>query len=44
MKNNGDGGNGGGLKKIVQSDSEVGGLKIVKGCGVRFQYALKAQQ
>lgn len=28
----GDGGNGGGLKRIVQSDSDVGSLKIVQGC------------
>ena len=28
----GDAGNGGGLKRIVQSDSDVGSLKIVQGC------------
>lgn len=28
----GDGGNGSVLKRIVQSDSDVGSLKIVQGC------------
>lgn len=31
-------------KRIVQSDSEVGSLKIVKGCGGAFKYAPQAQQ